>query len=111
MDCLGKADPDEPALILGYWHAGPHRSLYVVATEVRGAMGWVRLESCTGSVNWQAARAAAWRFARATASAGTRTSWPHAVGAEVTRRGNRGLFRSRFSLPALTSTTLADFGD
>jgi hypothetical protein len=40
MDCLGKADPDEPTLICGYWHVGPHRSLYVVATEVLGAMGY-----------------------------------------------------------------------
>ena len=37
---FGKADPDEPTLIFGYWHVGPHRSLYVVATEVLGAMGY-----------------------------------------------------------------------
>ena len=37
---FGKAEPGEPTLISGYWHVGPNRSLYVVATEALGAMGY-----------------------------------------------------------------------
>jgi hypothetical protein len=37
---LGKANPDEPTMIVGYWHVGPNRSLYAVATAALGAMGY-----------------------------------------------------------------------
>jgi hypothetical protein len=37
---FGKAEDDEPTLIPGRWHVGPNRSLYVVATDALGAMGY-----------------------------------------------------------------------
>ena len=37
---FGKADEDEPTLIHGYWHVGPHPSLEVVAKEALGALGY-----------------------------------------------------------------------
>jgi hypothetical protein len=37
---FGKADEDEPTLIHGYWHVGPHPSREVVAKEALGALGF-----------------------------------------------------------------------
>ena len=37
---FGKADENEPTLVHGYWHVGPHPSLEVGAKEALGVLGF-----------------------------------------------------------------------